>query len=52
MKKINLSDKRNGELIATYIIYDKKLFDMFIKKMKKNKKINLEVIDQWFMYLI
>lgn len=37
MKKINLTDKRNGNLVLTLIIYDKKTENKMLKQLQKFK---------------
>lgn len=40
MKTICVSDKQ-GTMIAKIITYDKKVFDLLLKKMKKDKHLNV-----------
>lgn len=44
MKKIRVSNKKNGELIVDFIVYNKKLEKVLIDKIKKDKRLNVNVL--------
>ena len=49
-KVVYIEERKTGNLILCYQVFDKKLFDKILKKLKKNKFINIRVedYDEWF----
>lgn len=45
MKKIVISNKKDGVLVMEVVCYDKRLFESLLKKFKKDKRMNVSVIN-------
>ena len=45
MKRIVISNKKNGILVMEVICYDKRLFETLLKKFQKDKRMNVSVIN-------
>lgn len=44
MKKYNVINKKNGQLLLSFITYDKKIGDEMLKQFKKLKRI-LDIVE-------
>lgn len=41
MKRIIVLEKKTGELIIRYEVFNKKLYENLLKKLKKDKRLNV-----------